>query len=333
MSKEEKKFVDKEETERKIKSRERIVEIIFRMLSGEKIKENEAANYYEIGPKAINNDFKFIREKLEFFTPDYELSSGPYHTITNKGQIGLTEAVAILKILIGSLAFSKAEIILLKDKFLEVIPTAEKKTLNTMTATTLQDYQSRITEPIMDKFKIILDCIINKKAIIFKYNSSVDTTDHTKERTAVPITIYFSNQHFYVLLYLKEKDTTSVYRLDRFQDINPTGHAVNIPYANRPNEGKMINETFLLNGGNYIHYKFRYKASQHVTLDNVPNSHISKDDDPEQPNITTVEGDLYSQGALLWVMSQGTQVEVLEPESLIKAVKERLKDTLKIYDK
>lgn len=314
-------------------SRTRMAEIIFKLLSGDVINKQDLLDEYKIGYKATTIDYRVIKDAIEKIGSPYRLDSkGSNHYFTSEGSIDFDKALAIVKVVIGSQAFSKEEVSDIIDIFSDLIPTEKRQAFKRLLAITVANYSSRITEPILNNFKVLSQSINDNKSIRFTYNSSVPTTDHTKEREGRPLSLYFVNKHFYTLVYLPEKDDTYTYRIDRFIVIRKIRRHIEVPQVSRPDEGKLLKNTFLLNGGNYIHYKFSYEAPKHVALDNVPNSHLSKDDDPNESNLTIVEGDLYSQGAALWVMSQGPKVQVLEPESLKKEVKDTLQKTLRIYE-
>lgn len=314
-------------------SRIRMAEMIFKLLSGDIINTQDIIDEYKVEYKAVTIDYRVIKDAIEKIGSTYRLDSkGNDHYFTSEGSIDFDKALAIIKVVIGSQAFSKEEVSDIIDVFADLIPTEKRQDFKRMLAITVANYSSRITEPILNNFKILSQSINDRKSIRFTYNSSVPTTNHAKEREGVPLSLYFSNKHFYTLIYLPEKNDTYTYRVDRFTTIRRIRRHIEVPQASRPDEGKMLQNTFLLNGGNYIHYKFRYEAPKHVALDNIPNSHLSKDDDPKESNVAIVEGDLYSQGAALWVLSQGTQVQVLEPESLKNEVKDILQKTLKIYE-
>lgn len=321
----------KKSDERNIKSKERIVEIIFRLLSGETLNVKEIAEEYHIGEHAIYNDFNFIEEKIALFTPDYSISSSVKRHLITEGKVNFEKTLALLKIVTGSQIFCKDELNDIIDSFTNVAPSDSKKALKQLTAVTTAGYRPRNDKPLLADIKLLSECILNKKAIDFHYNGSLLTDDPTKLRHGVPLSLYFDTHYFYVLTYLLDKEKNHTLRVDRFIDIAPSNKAVNIPYDKKIDESRMINEMFLLHGGNYIHYKFRYHAKADVTLDNVPNSRISKDDDPNNRSETIVEGDLYMQGALMWAMGQGSKVEVLEPQSLKDALKKRLEETLNLY--
>jgi len=66
-----------------------------------------------------------------------------------------------------------------------------------------------------------------------------------------------------------------------------------------------------------------------TALDKLPNSKIVSQ---ESDGSVIIEGYLYSQGLQHWILGQGTTVKVLEPFSLIQAVKEELHASLDQYN-
>lgn len=312
---------------------ERTLDILMNMLQGKSFDANSVKERYGTSERTFKRDLKVIRENKIFkdkYVINYNARKRSY-SVSNKGKLEPEVVLAILKILIGSTALNKDELDTIEDQLLGSIATKEQDKVTKLLATTSESYIPVVDKPILPWIKDFAQWIVERRNLAFVYTSSVTTTDHTKMREGVPLNMYFANRHFYVMMYMIEKDKTFVYRLDRFKKVEPK-RITKVPADKKPDEGKMLNQTYMLGGGNFIHYKFRYHSSKAVALNNVPNSHLSKDDDPNDEDYAIVEGDLYSQGALFWVLSQGPQVEVLQPESLITELKAKLKETLNKYE-
>jgi len=65
-----------------------------------------------------------------------------------------------------------------------------------------------------------------------------------------------------------------------------------------------------------------------TALDKLPNSRIISQ---ESDGGVIIEGYLYLQGLKHWILSEGTIVKVLEPQSLIEEVKKELRASLDQY--
>lgn len=314
-------------------SSERIIDILMSMLRGERIDIDTSKSLYGVSERTIKRDLGTIRNNEKFaskYVMHYNSVQKNYN-VTSIGMIKPEEVLAILKILISSRALSKSELKDVTQHFLELVATEDRAPIKLLISTTSENYIPAVDNPIFPHVKEFAEWIIAKKEISFMYNDNIASDEITKKQTGVPLSMYFDNHHFYVMMYLTEQDKTSLYRLDRFQKIKADGKTINVPADKKPDVGRMINKTFLLNGGNHIHYKFRYASGKQVALDNVPNSYLSDDNDSSNPNATIVEGELFSQGALLWVLSQGAQVKVLGPQSLIEKLRTELKKTLELY--
>jgi len=314
-------------------SSERIVNILMRMLRGGKIDFDNYRAIYGKSGRTFHRDLEAIRNNEDFsarYVLHYNTVQKKYY-VTNIGVINSAEVLAILKILIGSRALSKKELNDVTEQLLESVATEDQSNIKTLLTTTSESYIPAVDGLIFPRVKQFSDWIIAKKSITFKYNGVSNGTNVLGAQVGVPLSMYYDNHHFYIMMYLIDADKTFLYRMDQFGKIVPNGKAVNVPADKRPDIGRMINKTFLLSGGNHVHYKFSYEGNEQVTLENVPNSYLSNDDDPENPDVTIVEGDLFSEGALLWVLSQGAQVKVLGPQSLIERLRKELKKTLEYY--
>lgn len=311
---------------------ERTIDILMKMLQGKRFDAEIVSEDYGVSERTFKRDLSVIRNNSIFadeYYIDYDATKKDYG-INSRGKITAATVLAILKILIGSNALNKDELKTVEKQLLNLVNSKEQAKINKLLTTTTESYVPAVNKAILPLIGSFADWINERRKLSFIYTSSIETTDHSKVRSGVPVNMYFANRHFYVMMYLIEKDKTLVYRLDRFQKID-VGQVMNIPADKKPDEGRVLNETYMLGGGNYIHYKFRYFSSKAVALNNVPNSHLSKDDDPNNSKVAIVEGDLFSQGALFWVLSQGTQVKVIEPETLIRDLKETLQKTLNSY--
>ena len=63
-------------------------------------------------------------------------------------------------------------------------------------------------------------------------------------------------------------------------------------------------------------------------LDRLPTARITS----EQKNEYIIEAEVYGKGILMWLLSQGTSIEVLSPDSIRTEMKSLLSEMLKKYD-
>lgn len=62
-------------------------------------------------------------------------------------------------------------------------------------------------------------------------------------------------------------------------------------------------------------------------LDRLPTARVVKKEDAS----TIIEAEVYGKGIVMWLLSQGSNVEVLRPESLRQEMKQKLLEMLDRY--
>lgn len=317
-------------------SRYRVLDLFARLLDQEEITIEWAKNFYG-KEEAIKKDFRILRKVLSRQMPDAKLvldkETEAYH-LKRKGVLSTPDALAILKMMIGIRAFSKDELTDIFDDILLLVDEDDRQDIKILLATTLYNYKAvKVSDDLRECILKMSKYILNKKAISFTYNSSRKGSNSKKEIVGVPINMYFDTSYYYVMIYLlkdaNSKDNPRIFRLDRFNlPITEKRKSVNIPYSKKVDEGAMLNKTHLLKMGNDVTYKFEYFSYPQTALDKLPGSKIVEVKD----NSVVISGSIFSEGALLWIFSQGNQLKVLEPSSLVEEVKQRLHDTLDLYE-
>lgn len=126
----------------------------------------------------------------------------------------------------------------------------------------------------------------------------------------------------------KNYDEPAFFRLDRIHSFKPLDEY----YSCRAHDGCRREEAH-----NAIPFTFTGKG-QRVTLkchrralealrDRLPGSRITA----EGKEDCTLQGDVYSGGFLHWVTTLGDDVEILEPEELRAAMRQKLEAMLRLY--
>jgi len=333
---EERQFSDIEMNSNEIKkyaSRGRILEIFMQMLQGGGINYKQASEHYGYSEKPITIDMKIIKFMLKKYMPDSHIDfdpNGSLHRINGQGQIKAEEITAILKILIGTRAFSKAELTTLEQDLIQCAPSDERRRIERLSSATLSKYlpvKKTSSIELLELIKQFSNYILDKKVIDFTYGSSTGS-DPQELRTGVPLNLYFDTFYFYVTVYMIDKDKAYNYRLDRFQTVTGRHGSYNVPADKKEDEAAAINKTNLLKMGNDVHYKFRYWNFPQTALDRFPGSKVTKQFDDGS---VIIEGEIYAEGAKLFILSQGNKIKVMEPISLVEQVKAEHQKALDLY--
>lgn len=71
-----------------------------------------------------------------------------------------------------------------------------------------------------------------------------------------------------------------------------------------------------------------YGENPEPILDRLPTARVIEQYDYE----CTIEAEVFGKGIIMWLLSQGSRVEVLRPESMREEMKQVLQDMLKLYE-
>jgi len=329
---------------KKDNSNKRITEIMLQLMEGDKINLNEMVEKYAVSKRTIQRDISTIKNNFkdsENFEYLHDTVSQEYYLKKN-GEIPFEEILAIMKVLIGTRAFSKAELRDISDDLLLTVGSDDQKIIKKTLTTIRSGYQpiSKTDHLIQDvlKFNKFID---EQTTIEFSYQSSDVTRKKSRQHEGVPLSLYFADHYFYVAMYIVKSENaaetgTYVYRIDRFDDnINVIGKKIKVPRELWEDEDTIRDKTFLLNSGDKISYVFSYRGYPQVALDQLPGSKLKLAADGttyrDKSGGVIVEGSLSFNGAFMWVMGQGDKVTVKAPQSLIKEVTGKLRSALDNY--
>ena len=127
----------------------------------------------------------------------------------------------------------------------------------------------------------------------------------------------------------KEDDPfPTIYRIDRIQSVKDTNEKFVIPYKDRFKEGEYKNRVQFMYGGELQQVEFKYYGpSIEAVLDKLPMAKVVE----EKEGVYTVKAETFGKGILMWLLSQGSKVEVLRPESMREEMKSTLLEMLQLY--
>lgn len=303
--------------------------------------------------RTVQRDLRAIRKSMKYmpdagdYTVKYDKDIPGYHLFYEaddpyyqKNQeidsLHGDEALAIMKILIGTRALEKGSVNKIQKHLKYNLTPKQRDLLTRETTETLSKYYSVKTVPdLIERVKIFTDWIKKKATIKFTYQSSVPNSSATKKRRGVPLSLYFSEYYFYVLLYDDEHKKSRIYRLDRFITFRKTNSGkVTVPRIKKLDVGELRKKTYLLSGGGDTTLEFWYRGFPQTALDRFPESSVKKartlDDGSQEvmikcPNVA-------KQGAKLWLMSQGSLVSGVKPEYLRGEVREEIQKMMANYE-
>ncbi len=320
----------------------RILDIYIRLCEGKTISKFEAAERFGVNERSIQRDIDEIRAFLDERAIDgkenrtviYDRSKKGFVLSDNERSVlDNNEILAISKILLASRAFTKKEITEILDKIiLGCVPYKNTKLVSDLVANEQYYYvQPRHSTNVIKKLWSIGEYIRNREYIEISYFRQGESNKNTTSRIVEPLAVIFSEYYFYLLSYTikndefgryeRTHDYPTIFRLDRITDFKSIGDRFSISYANRFEEGLFRKRIQFMYAGELMRLKLRYTgASVEAILDRLPTAEIISECNGEW----IVKAEVYGRGILMWLLSQGDMIEVLEPLELREQIREKI---------
>lgn len=326
----------------------RIIEIYIRLCEGKTINKSAESRLFNVDERSIQRDIDDIRAFLD----ERSIAKGDNREIiydrSKKGFVMVgdeasmmtnSEILAVSKILLESRAFSKRELTTILDKLVEgCVPLKNMKLVSELIANEKYHYvELNHKEYIQDKLWEIGSDIHGHNLVSLRYARATAPRESIK-RVVEPISILFSEYYFYLNAYIVEKDDSGIYvhkynypaifRIDRIKNYKHLDEKFKVSYSNRFEEGEFRKRIQFMYAGKLEKVKLRYLGdSPEPILDRIPTARVIEEYNKE----FIIEAEVYGKGIIMWLLSQGSKVEVLSPESMREDIKQVLTDMIKLY--
>ncbi len=301
----------------------RMLDIYDRLNRGELLTKRDLARYYHVGEKTIQRDIDAIRNYLsenqtarpgatvlyDRRAHGYRLSRFEREWLTNQ------EALALCKILLESRALSGSEMKQLMEKILTQASPGDREILGKIIRG-----EAAMYVPLQHGKSLLgvlwkLSLAINEQKEVGFFYTRKDGTVHWRE--VKPLSILFSEFYFYMIArYSAESgEVYRTYRIDRMTDFKMSGHSFCVPYRDKFHEGEFRKRIQFMFNGKLQRIRFRFFGSsiEHV-LDRLPTAKAKE----VSKGVYEISAEVYGDGVLIWLLSQGSQVQVLAPDKLRK---------------
>lgn len=327
----------------------RITEVFVRLLHGEKFDREKwldmASNPLRTlsktpaskettkvarSQRVFDRDFEIIRQTLQNWHDGRDVIKldGVYQLIGQPDSDGLTYRVALAQILLGSRAFPKVETEkIINELTNEFSPDAQKRYFEAIKAArnSYEPLSGNKEEPdetnsLLSKLDQTIQFIKSVDLMTFHYQNSHDQKDRTYH--GLPVTLYFDTFYFYVVFNLENHvaGDYTFFRLDHMTDIYPYGKKKQDP-NNKFHLQDQRHYVNLLPMGEQTTFQFKCWISPSNALDRFPSAHTVK---KIERGGVLIEARALEDGALLWLQSQGDQVQVVSPQSFVEKIKKNL---------
>ncbi len=307
---------------------ERLLTLWNLLCCGRKVSREEMAAALKVNERTVSRYFSDIRNYLHVMEDidgihralvlDRRTST---YQITEMGNRFITggELFAICKILLASKAFHKEELKSLLARLLEnSVSAQEKEQINMYIKNEMFEYQDPTHgNPDMDVLWSITNAVHSHNILTFDYRKI--GAESSSPHVVRPLGVLFSEYYFY-LAARPDRDIRSggsspvkIYRLDRMTNLRVTDSTFSVPYADRFKEGEFKNQVQFMYSGPKIHLEFIYTGpSIEAVLDRLPTATAKA----KANGSWVISADIQGEGILMWLLSQGANVNVLAPTEL-----------------
>ena len=326
----------------------RTLDMYVRLCEGKTINKKDEAVKFGVDERSIQRDIDDIRaflcEKADNNEMDsrrivYDRNKDGFVMVGSEGSLmSNDEILAVSKILLESRAFTKKEISSILNKLIQgCVPQKNMKLVSTLISNEKYHYvELRHKSSVKGKLWALGEEIQQCNLLEIIYDKQVSNKEVVK-RIIQPVALLFSEYYFYLNafivvrnekgIYEQKYDYPTIFRIDRIQEYREVGEKFRITYAERFEEGEFRKKVQFMFPGQLMRIQFKYTGRNvESILDRLPTAEAKKIEDGY---IVTAE--VYGKGILMWLLSQGKNVEVLKPQSLRNEMKQNLMDMLKKY--
>ena len=327
----------------------RTLDMYVRLCEGKVLNKHEEATRFGVDDRSIQRDLNGIKEFLANRAGETDgireivydrAKEGFLMTGTDGSLMSNDEILAVSKILLGSRAFTKKEIGIILNKLIAgCVPQKNMKLVSDLISNEKYHYvELRHKSSVKDKLWKLGEEIKQFNLIEITYTKQIASKE-TVKRIIQPVAIIFSEYYFYLNGYIVEKDKEgqyvrqydypAIFRVDRILKYKELGEKFKVEYANRFEEGEFRKRVQFMFPGKLVRLQFRYTGpSVEAILDRLPTAKVIS----QNSKSTTIEAEVYGKGILMWLLSQGSSIEIIRPKELREEFKKILKDMLSIYD-
>lgn len=308
----------------------RVLSLYDRLRKDFVLKKEQLATEFGVTPKTVQRDLDEIRAYIadycigESVVYDYE-QKGYLLKNNSSNTISAVEVFALVKILLESRAFNKVELDRVLEAVCSIVSKPEQHAFRDLVLNEKYHYQP-VThgKPLLSMIWDLGQFIMKKEIIKITYKK-MDGED--RERTVYPLAIVFSEFYFYLIAKIdnSEYETPAFYRIDRIAAVKSIGRKFSYQ---RYEDGELKKRAQFMYGGQLLKLKFKYNGpSLESIMDRFPTAQIIERFEQE----TVIKAEVFGKGCIMWILSQGEQIELLEPIELREELTKRSVELLNRY--
>lgn len=315
---------------------ERMLEIFFRALRGESISVKKFAEEYKVSTKSISRDINRIQE---FLSEHRELMQNAELTYSYKNRAYLLnsdeflknkELFALVKVILGSRCFSKEEVLTLIAKLKRFTTIHDKQQLENLIRKEVYHYHEVKSDckSVIENLWKLIQAIEEKRTITITYYKM---NREEVKRKIKPTAILFSEYYFYLIAYMADdaEYKAKYFRVDRISAMMEHRENFQLDRKYDFDEGDLREKNQFMFPGENIKIRFAFSGlSVQAILDRLPTAKIVE----KNGNTSIIEAEVnHGRGIIMYLLSQGSWVKVLSPQSLVKEMQEELEKMQEYY--
>lgn len=312
----------------------RVLLLFHKLIKGEQIHKVDFARTHDVSERSVERDIEDIRIFLsEIHSNDkliFDKLENVYYLLTtgNNDKLNNIESIVLLKIILGTRALVKKEVeFVIKSLRLNLSPQDRKEIIHSI-QDEINNYISPVhNKPLLDMLNNLNKAIINKMIIKIDY---VKDNGSEHERVLMPVAFIFSDFYFYLIAFIegKEYKYPAFFRVDRIKNVKNLNEKYDAKFYQQYNTGNMRNYLQFMYTGKLLTVKIRCKnCAVEAMRDRLPNNWLVKDEG--EYKIYKVK--VFGEGFIKWVLSQGSNIEILEPIEIRDKLIEKVKDLGILY--
>ncbi len=298
----------------------RVLNLFVRLLRRERLNKANMAEEYKTDGRTIDRDIHAIRmalsdlheqDELIYDRNDkcYYLSRGGQHDFSGM------DVMALLKVLLGSRALRRDEMMGLVDAIRSLLPYEDRKELYHAIEDELKNYIEPLHGKAILKMQWELNrCIVNQQKVQIVYKK---LNGQKIERDVLPVNIVFAEFYFYLVAFRDETEYEypAFFRLDRIDSFKVLGKVGENPLYSNFRYSDMRPAVQFMYAGELFEIKLRCKKmALEAVMDRVPKHEILEEGEDDVLLMVTAFGE----GFIRWVAMQGESVEIISPVALRK---------------
>lgn len=319
------------------KKNTRLLEIFFRALHGESISVKKLAYEYKVSTKTISrniNDLQsFLMEHRELMRNaklEYSYREKAYILYSDEF-LKNSELFAIAKILIGSRALNKDDLMTFISKLKKFTTIREREKLETLMRKEIYHYHEVGADchSVVENVWKIVSAIEEQNIITITYYKM---NRSEVKRKIIPAAVMFSEYYFYLIAYRTDESGYKpvYYRIDRISSITEHRQKFFIDREHSFDEGDLREKNQFMFPGENVHIVFEFSGmSLQAILDRLPTARVVEKKDN---GVSVIEAEVNNgRGILMYLLSQGAWVKVISPPSLVSDIRNEIQKMNSLY--